>query len=167
MTLPVALSICDWNFYTFPRLPSAHIYGCLLCFEAWWVNQDIPGYPVQDHIKDLTFWDIFCELTEGQRLMDVCSVSSTTCVWHPGEITGLPSAKSWARAGLELQWWWCGICSYFCIEDLLFQWCHFVCNYNYFPENQGPRLLFYDVMKLISHNKSCLCLVCSGLHLVC
>lgn len=85
------------------------------------------------------------------------------CVcWHPGEITGLPSAKSWARAGLELQWWCCGICSYFCIEDLLFQWCHFICNYNYFPENQGPRLLFYEVIKLISHNKSCLCLVCSG-----
>lgn len=36
---------------------------------------------------------------------------------------------------------------------------HLICNY-YFPGNQGPRPLFYEVLKLITHDKSSLCLVC-------
>lgn len=127
----------------------------------------MPCYLGQGCRKDLP-WDIICELTERQKLMDVCvcvSVLSTMCVKHPGEVTGLLRAKSWAWVELGLQWGCCGICSYFCCAVFLLQWCHFICNYNYFPENQRPSLLFYEVIKLMSHNKSCLCLVCSGLHL--
>lgn len=103
---------------------------------------------------------MFCtdisKLTERQRLVDMYLHTTPLVFWYPGphriskHMELMTNECQAATQTIE-----CAIC---------FVWrppsgAHLSSNYNYFPANQGPRPLFYKVLKLITHDKSSLCLV--------
>lgn len=88
--------------------------------------------------------------------MRVCCMPRAFCTLG-NMVFHVPPAKRWGRR--------CGICHYFCIEDLLLS---DATSFAIIIISLKTRDLgFYEVIKLISHDKSRLCLVCSGLHIVC
>lgn len=98
------------------------------------------------------------ELTKGQRLVDIHMNATQHTFWYMGiyrvsKHRELMTNKCQDAAETVESCSLC-VCRTSCV--------HLICNYNYFPGNQGPRPLFYEVLKLITHNKSSLCLVCSS-----
>lgn len=103
---------------------------------------------------------LFCtnnisELTERQRLVDIYLHTTPLVFWYLGlhriskHTEQMTSECQAATETIE-----CAVC----FVRRPPSGAHLTSNYNYFPANQGPRPLFYKVLKLFTHDRSSLCL---------